>query len=117
MSQLNLAQRREADKLSEVLEHQQLRVVEPLALTFLLGELALLAQVERLGPTPSQVEPASESSERVPLNKAGVFGCAISDGSETLFYPKKTSPNPLTPDIVLFLYRGRKLLRSFNPDY
>lgn len=93
MTGLNVAQRREADRLIESLDAQQLRVEEPVALTFFLGEVALLAIVE---------------SDRG-------RGCAITDGFETLHFAINSSPASLTPASVLSLYRGRKLLRTFNP--
>lgn len=93
MTGLNVAQRREADRLLESLAAQQLHVEEPVALTFFLGEVALLAIVE---------------SDRG-------RGCAITDGFETLNFAINSSPTSLTPAIVLSLYRGRKLLRTFNP--
>lgn len=93
MTGLNVAQRREADRLIEILAAQHLQVEEPVALTFLLGEVALLAIVD------------GERGQR----------CAITDGLETLHFATSSSSTSLTPAIVLALYRGRKLLRTFNP--
>ncbi|MCA9134880.1 MAG: HEAT repeat domain-containing protein, partial [Planctomycetales bacterium] len=94
-AQLNPAQRREADRLQEALTAQGLEIQDTLALTFFLGELALLARVEREGKA----------------------ACAISDGVELLCYPTSNSPHALTPELVLAIYRGRKLLRTFNADF
>ena len=93
MTGLNVAQRREADRLIESLAALQLQVEEPVALAFFLGEVALLAIVE------------SDRGRR----------CAVTDGFETLHLAINSSPTSLTPAIVLALYRGRKLLRTFNP--
>ena len=93
MTGLNVAQRREADRLIDSLSAQRLLVEESLALTFFFGEVALLAIVE------------SDGGRR----------CAITDGLETLHFGNSSSSMSLTPAIVLALYRGRKLLRTFNP--
>ncbi len=93
MAQLNVAQRREADRLVECLGARQLQVSEAVALTFFFGEVALLAIVE------------GDHGR----------GCAVTDGWETLNFAIHSSPTSLTPSIVLSLYRGRKLLRTFNP--
>lgn len=93
LTQLNVAQRREADRLLESLAAQDLRVDEAVALTFFLGEVAVLAIVD------------SEHGR----------GCAITDGFETLHFAIGRGSTALTPAVVLALYRGRKLLRTFNP--
>jgi len=92
MALLNNAQRREADRLLAEFEQHQLEVVEALALTFFLGEVAVLAIVERAGRRAS----------------------AITDGLELLQQPLTDSPQTLTPNILLAIYRGRKILRTFN---
>ncbi len=95
MPLLNSAQRSEADRLLKHLEEQQLEVTEALGLTFFLGEVAVLAIVKRGDKRAS----------------------AITDGLELFHQPLTDSPASLTPDILLAIYRGRKLLRTFNPDY
>lgn len=92
MALLNPGQRRQADRLLDALASQQLEIVESLALTFFLGELAVLAQVSSHGRTM----------------------LAISDGIELLTMPISYTPTSLTPEILLAVYRGRKLLRTFN---
>jgi hypothetical protein len=92
MALLNSAQRREADRLLAELEQHQLEVIEALALTFFLGEVAVLAIVERAGRRAS----------------------AITDGLELLQQSLTDSPQTLTPNILLAIYRGRKILRTFN---
>lgn len=95
MQLLNSAQRSQADRLLAHLENHQLEIVEALGLTFFLGEVSVLAIVKR------QEKRAS----------------AITDGLELFHQPLTDSPASLTPDILLAIYRGRKLLRTFNPDY
>ena len=91
-SQWNSAQRREAQHLQSVLEAQHMEQVRPIALTFLLGEIDLLANVQ-------------QGDKQL---------CAVTDGHETLCLPVSDSPTSLTPDLVLCIFRGRKLLRAFN---
>lgn len=92
MPLLNAPQRREADRLLRHLEEHQLEIVEAIALTFFFGELAILAEVQ-LG---------------------GQRAAAITDGLELLHQRLSSSPNSLTPSMLLAIYRGRKLLRTFN---
>ncbi len=92
VSTLNAAQRREADRLIALLEAGGFETIQPIALTFLLGEVALLATVERNG-------------ERF---------CAVNDLQENVIFPLTHSPTTLTPELALVIYRGRKLLRTFN---
>jgi hypothetical protein len=92
-STLNVAQRREADRLIALLEAGGFDQVQPIALTFLLGEVALLATAHRDG------------------DRFGV----VNDLHENVCFPLSKSPTSLTPELVLAIYRGRKLLRTFNP--
>lgn len=89
---LNREQRREADRLIRSLQERECEVKQLLALTFFLGEIALLATIEHDGKR---------------LN-------AVTDGNELLCFPASDHPTALTPDLVLSMYRGRKLLRTFN---
>jgi hypothetical protein len=91
-STLNVAQRREADRLIALLEAGGFDQVQPIALTFLLGEVALLATAHRDG------------------DRFGV----VNDLHENVCFPLSKSPTSLTPELVLAIYRGRKLLRTFN---
>ncbi|MEZ6134676.1 MAG: HEAT repeat domain-containing protein [Pirellulaceae bacterium] len=93
MPLLNPAQRREADRLIAELEAGGFEVTESIALTFFLGEVALLAK----------------------LSQAGKPLCAITDGVETMRLATSDHPSAMTPEVVLAIYRGRKLLRTFNP--
>ena len=95
MQLLNPAQSNQSDRLLAHLENHELEIVEALGLTFFLGEVAVLAIVKRGDKRAS----------------------AITDGLELFHQPLIDSPTSLTPDILLAIYRGRKLLRTFNPDY
>lgn len=89
---LNIEQRRETDRLIRSLEDRDYQVKQVLALTFFLGEIALLAIVQHEG------------------KKLYI----VTDGFEHLSYPAVDQPTALTADLVLSIFRGRKLLRSFN---
>lgn len=89
---LNPPQLREADRLASVLSDQGFEVRQQLALTFFFGEVALLAKVQ----------------------KDARDLCAITDGSELLIHPISNHPQAMTPDLILAIHRGRKLLRTFN---
>jgi len=89
---LNRDQRRETDRLIRSLQERECEVKQIMALTFFLGEIALLATIEH---------------ERKRLH-------AVTDGIELLCFPASDHPTALTPDLVLSIYRGRKLLRTFN---
>jgi hypothetical protein len=90
---LNRDQHREADRLVRSLQERECEVKQILALTFFLGEIALLATIEHAGKRLT----------------------AVTDGSELLCFPASDHPTGLTPDLVLSIFRGRKLLRTFNP--
>ncbi len=89
---LNRDQRRESDRLVRTLEERGCSVKQLVALAFFFGEIALLAVVERDGKK---------------LN-------AVTDGTELICYPASDHPTALTADLVLAIFRGRKLLRTFN---
>jgi hypothetical protein len=89
---LNRDQRREADRLVRSLQERECDVKQILALTFFLGEIALLATIIHEGKRLH----------------------AVTDGNELLYFPASEHPTALTPDLVLAIFRGRKLLRTFN---
>ena len=89
---LNRDQRREADRLVRTLEDRGCIVKQLVALTFFFGELALLAVVDLDGKK---------------LN-------AVTDGTEIYSYAASDHPTAITADLVLSIFRGRKLLRTFN---
>lgn len=91
-TQLNRAQRIELEKLSDLLNSEGIEQLAPIALAFFIGEVSLVAVGQR------------ESQQVV----------AITDGSELLCF--QTSPNPksMSPEVALCIFRGRKMLRTFN---
>lgn len=44
-----------------------------------------------------------------------VAGVLIADGNESLFYPHTGRPRPLSLEEAYCVYKGRRLLRTFNP--
>lgn len=88
----NAAQQSEATRLLDAPDHEGVEELKPLALTFFFGERAVLATGSREGQSV----------------------CTVSDGLETVTLPSDNRPTSLSPDLVLALYRGRKLLRHFN---
>ncbi len=88
----NSAQRSEAQRLLDGPDHAGIDELKPIALTFFFGERAVLALGQRDG------QPV----------------CTVSDGLEMVTMPCDKRPTSFSPDLVLALYRGRKLLRSFN---
>ncbi len=88
----NPSQLQEAERLLDGPSHQGIDELEILGLTFFFGERAVLAVGQRNGQA------------------VGV----VSDGLETLVMPCEQRPTAMTPDLVLALFRGRKLLRSFQ---
>lgn len=91
-SRFNAAQQSEATRLLDAPDHEGIEELQPLALTFFFGERAVLATGSRDGKSV----------------------CTVSDGLETVTVPCDHRPTSLSPDLVLALYRGRKLLRQFN---
>jgi HEAT repeat protein len=91
-NQLNSPQSQEVERLKEHYRLANFEVESTIALTFLLGEPALLAIVRQEGKS--------------------YFG--ITDASESVCFPKSDQPNSITPELVLAVYRGRKLLKAFN---
>ncbi len=92
ITQLNTAQRKVADTLLAYLEESGLAIDQPIALTFFFGEVSLLALVEQDGRKLA----------------------AVTDGQESVCLPTSQRSTSLSPELVLCMFRGRKLLRTFN---
>lgn len=90
----NLAQQRVAEQLMKALESQDHTDVRPLWLGFFLNEICLVAE--------SCVDERS--------------GVAVTDGLETIWYPTIGRQRPLGPHEAYSIFKGRKMLRTFNPD-
>ena len=93
-SQFNSAQRSECDRLLKKAAEENTDIDQwrALALTFFFGERAVLAVGQRSGQNV----------------------CLVVDDLEQVEQDIDSRPTSLTPELVLCLYRGRKLLRSFN---
>lgn len=93
-SQCNSAQRAECDRLVKRIIDRNGPIEEhrALGLAFFFGERSVLAVGLRNGQSV----------------------CFVADDLESVEFPINTRPTSLTPDLVLALFRGRKLLRTFN---
>ncbi len=89
---LNTSQRREADKLLQRVYDLEFTEVKLEAITFFLGTVAVLAAAKLSGRNVT----------------------VVVDDQECLKMPRSEAPGSLTSEVVLAIYRGRKLLRSFN---
>ncbi len=93
MNQLNARQREVADRLVKYLEESEYEDIRPLFLGFMFGDIALVARV------------SNQNTE----------GISVADGQEIEFQPTVGRLRPFGPAETYFLYRGRKLIRAFNP--
>ncbi len=91
----NSAQRAEASRLEKILRDKGVDQIEPLALTFFFGERSILALGVR-------------NQQKI---------CAVTDTLETILFSIGKGQSSLNPDLLLALYRGRKMLRTFNPAH
>lgn len=93
-TQCNSAQRAECDRLLKRAAdaNQDIDELRALGLAFFFGERSVLAVGLRNGQSM----------------------CVVADDLESAAFPIGSRPTSLTPDLVLALYRGRKLLRTFN---
>jgi len=57
----------------------------------------------------------SEKSLVARVKRAGVEGVALATADDILWFPANRGPRSLSPSDVACLYRGRRLLREFNP--
>ena len=91
-SLLSETQRIELTRLERRLRDDACDQIRPLMLCYFFGEKSLVAHVRRRGEA----------------------GIALAAPDDLLFFPT-AGPRSLGPQEVLYLYRGRKLLREFNP--
>jgi hypothetical protein len=90
----NPAQRREAQRLQSQLEQQDCTVISLIALAFLFGDCAIITEIESNGKRY----------------------IAVTDGEMLIRHPSSSSAVADSSELVLSVYRGRKLLRAFNPQ-
>ncbi|MEM7475280.1 MAG: HEAT repeat domain-containing protein [Planctomycetota bacterium] len=92
-SEFNITQQNESAKLSRYLKVTGFDSIDPIALAMFFGDIALVGYAELSG-------------QRVTV---------VSDGNEVVSFPITATEASMTPETTLCLYRGRKILRSFNP--
>lgn len=90
---LSPAAQREADRLARRLKDAGYAEIEPVMLGFFFGDHALVAKAQR----------------------GGVPGCAVIDAQDIDWRPAAARRRPLGPDEAYCIYKGRKLLKAFNP--
>lgn len=91
-TQMNSHQRDQADSLNQLFVSTGFQVTETIALTFMLGEVAVVSELQRDGQQ----------------------FYAITNGEESFCLPYQQTPGSMTAEIVLCIFRGRKLLAAFN---
>jgi hypothetical protein len=91
-TQLTVAQRLEVVRLERRLHDEGYDAIEPVKLGVFFGERALVARAKR----------------------EGIAGIAVASLDEVQWHPGRGRPRPLGPHEAYCLYKGRKLLRTFN---
>lgn len=94
VEQFNDAQHRVMEQLQRYLERMEYDSIKPALLGFFLDEQAGVFTAQR----------------------DGTECLVVTDGLETIDQPIEGRPRPLTPEDVFNLYKGRKMLRTFNPN-
>jgi hypothetical protein len=92
VEQLNASQRLEADRLEQSLRALDYEIEQSIALAMFFGEVSLVANVR----------------------KADTTFCAVTDGNELICFPTTNHPASMNAEVVVCIFRGRKLLRTFN---
>ncbi len=90
---LNDAQRVEVVRLERRLRDAGYDAIVPQTLGSFLGDKVLVATVMH----------------------QGVSGIAVADQSQCTWWPRRGSPRPIDAGVAYCIYKGRKLLRAFNP--
>jgi len=90
---LDARQLQQAQRFIEVLNAEGYQDIQPFRLGWFFGEQALLAVASR----------------------DGVQGSVVADNNGVYWYAAGGQRRPLGPDEAYYIYKGRKLLRSFNP--
>ncbi|QDU27809.1 hypothetical protein ETAA8_29000 [Anatilimnocola aggregata] len=93
VSQLSKTEQLEVVRLERRLHDAGYAEIQPLQMGYFFGEKALLAQVQR----------------------DGAAGVAVADFEDILFYPVRQPRRSLGIEEAYSIYKGRKLLRAFNP--
>ncbi len=90
---LNAEQRSELERLVAAAEHQGYESIEPIALAFFFQTVTLVARARQGGRNL----------------------CIVVDDTAVLAFPTGSGPGAMTPEVATCIYRGRRLLRAFNP--
>ena len=91
---LNEAERVEVSRLERRLRDAGFHDIRPLTLGYFFGQRVLVAAVKN----------------------EGAEGVAVADNAESLWFPTANRPRPLSASEAYCIYKGRKLLRSFNDE-
>ena len=91
LERISIGQEAEIDRLERKLRDAKYENIDPASLGFFFGQRVLIARAER----------------------EGVPGIALADGEEFFWFPAGDA-RPIEPDLAYAIYKGRKLLRSFN---
>jgi hypothetical protein len=94
VTSLDEAQRVEVARLGRRLQDEGYEAIQPILLGSFFGERTLVARAMREGKP----------------------GFAVMDSMESQWVPQRVSPRPLGPNEAYCIYKGRRLLRVFNPD-
>jgi hypothetical protein len=92
VDRLSKSERLEVERLARRLHDASFAAIEPLVMGYFFGDKALVARATR----------------------EGVAGVAVADFREIAFFPERHSRRPLGTREAWCIYKGRKLLRSFN---
>jgi hypothetical protein len=92
VARLSKSEQLEVERLVRRLHDAGYTAIEPQRMGYFFGEKALIAMARH----------------------GGLAGVAIADFQEIAFFPQRHSQRPLGPAECYSIYKGRKLLRSFN---
>ena len=92
VARLSQSEKLEAERLKRKLHDAGFSHIEPQRMGYFFGDKALIATAER----------------------EGVAGVAVADFNDTLFFAEKHRRRPLGIEEAYCIYKGRKLLKTFN---
>ena len=94
VDRLSKSETLEVERLVRRLHDAGYASIEPLSMGYFFGSKALVAAAQR----------------------SGVVGIAVADFDEIAYFPRRHSRRPLGPAECYSIYKGRRLLKSFNPQ-
>lgn len=92
VARLSQSEKLEVERLKRRLHDAGYEKIEPQTMGYFFGDKALIATAER---------------ESVP-------GIAVADFQDSVFFPQRSTRRPLGPAEVYCIYKGRRLLKTFN---